>query len=73
MMLRVTFVKICAESFLSGFGSTKRRVKSNLTQLKRLARDRLIDKLHLKLCTISELILWYTIWKSQSYVSVQCS
>lgn len=73
MILRVTFLKNCAESFLSGFASTQRRVKNNLTQLKLLARDRLIDKRHLKLCTISVLMLWYTIWKSQCYVSVQCS
>ena len=69
----MTFLKICAESFLSGFASTQGRVKNNLTQLKLLARDRLIDKRHLKLCTISVLMLWYTIWKSQCYVSVQCS
>ena len=51
MILRVTFLKNCAELFLSGFASTQRRVKNNLTQLKLLARDRLIDKRHLKLCT----------------------
>ena len=68
MILRVTFLKICAESFLSGFGSTKRRVKNNLTQLKLLARDRLIDKRHSKLY-----IYLHIIWKSQCYVSVQCS